>query len=156
MWPDTVSPVTTDVEKWLEALPEKAIEGELDQLRQEAAELQRRIEVREQALAVKRSFSIEPLQDELQAAIFSRRYSAKPFRGRAAIRKVIEQNPKHQKWTIPEMLAALHERGWTANTHSVQVNLSRMHRDGELGKDGTGVYVVPDKELLASTGEVQE
>jgi hypothetical protein len=66
-----------------------------------------------------------------------------PFRGREAIRQIIKLTPNRTEWTIPDMLAAILGRGWTANTHSVQVNLSRMHREGELGKAGTGVYVVP-------------
>lgn len=150
--------MTGDVEKWLKALPEKSIEEELEQLRGKAEAINRRIEVREQALAMKRSFgSEEPPPVEAHRP---NRVSPMnpPFRGREAIRRVIASEPNRQTWTIPEMLDAILKRGWTANTHAVQVNLSRMYRDGELEKGGTGVYVVPNKQdnLLASNAEAQE
>lgn len=149
--------MTSDVEKWLAALPEKSIQDELSTLREQIAEIQQRIEVREQALAIKRALASEEVEDEapetereasgqVPAADTDRpRVGAvnPPFRGREAIRQIIRSLPHRTEWTIPDMLSAIHERGWTANTHSVQVNLSRMHREGELGKAGTGIYVVP-------------
>lgn len=154
--------MTSDVEKWLAALPEKSIQDELLDLREQGAEIQGRIEVREQALAIKRSFSSEntPTEEDPTEREASDRAPAAdddrprpgiravnpPFRGREAIRMIIKSTPNRVEWTIPDMLAAFHQRNWPANTHSVQVNLSRMHRDGELGKGGTGVYVVPQGE----------
>jgi hypothetical protein len=148
--------MTTEVEKWLEALPEELIEAELEDLRGEVRELNRRIELREQALAMKRTFSNGrgdqargnwPVQQ-------TRAFPANPpFRGRDAIRQVMRETPGKRTWTISEMLEAILKRGWTGNTHSVQVNLSRMYRDGELDKDGVGVYAVPEE--LRASGEAR-
>ncbi len=136
----------SEVETWLSALPEVAIEAELTELRQEAQELERRIEVREQALSMKRALSAETgASDEDLAILFPIRQkpNGQGKRGRDAIRHIVATTDRRE-WSIPDMLAAIHERGWIGNTHSVQVNLSRMHRDGEFGKNGMGIYVVPD------------
>jgi len=152
--------MTSDVEKWLAALPEKSIEVELEKLRLEEREIQQRIAVREQALTIKRALSAEDAGDadtvppQRQRELSGQEPAVDgdrpmigtvnpPMRGREAIRLIIKSTPNRTEWTIPDMLAAFHRRNWPANTHSVQVNLSRMHRDGELGKAGTGVYVVP-------------
>lgn len=151
------------VEKWVEALPVELIEEELEELREQARAIQRQIRAREQALEMKRSFDEEnagrsdtPVE-VVDTGLRTRMLTPPPFRGREAVRKVIEQTPDRSKWTIPEMLAAIQKRGWIANTHAVQVNLSRMFRDGELEKDGVGVYVVPGRnELNAADQEAQE
>jgi hypothetical protein len=155
--------VTSELEKWVKAIPEKTIEGELDALRQEREDVDQKIEVREQALAMKRAFAsegeAEPEQTpEPPSPMSIRRDLSPPFRGREAIRKVMAATPEKETWTIPEMLKAILDRGWTANTHAVQVNLSRMYRDGELSKAGTGIYCRPEKrrDLLASAQEAQE
>lgn len=144
--------MTTEVERWLESLPEESIEAELEELRRQAHEINRGIEIREQALAMKRTFTNErhgqprgnwPVR---QTRVFE---ASPPFRGRDAIRQIIQETPAKRTWTIAEMLEAILKRGWTGNTHSVQVNLSRMYRDGELDKESVGVYAVPD-ELRAS------
>jgi hypothetical protein len=139
--------MTTEVEKWLKSLPEESIEAELEQLRRDAQEINRGIEIREQALAMKRTFTDErrgqprgnwPVR---QSRNFARNA---PFRGRDAIRQILSETPEKRTWTIAEMLEAILRRGWVGNTHSVQVNLSRMYRDGELDKESVGVYAVPD------------
>jgi hypothetical protein len=153
--------MSTEIEKWLKSLPEKTIEGELDELRRERQSIDQKIEVREQALAMKRSFASEN-GDEAQGEDSPKtpgiRAMNPPFRGREAIRKVLVATPEKETWTIPEMLKAIQDRGWTANTHTVQVNLSRMYRDGELSKTGTGIYCRPEtrRNLLASAQEAQE
>jgi hypothetical protein len=160
-----VGTMPSEIEKWVESVPEEAIEEELDQLRRQALAINRRIEVREQALAIKRSFaSVDAHSVPADNAGNSGRHlpGAKPtnppFRGRDAIRRVIAQTPARRNWTIPDMLDAIHKRGWTANTHAVQVNLSRMYRDGELEKDGVGIYAVPGRQdgLSASEPEASE
>jgi|GEM_PF-4071169 len=149
--------MTDEVEKWLESLPEESIEAELEQLRHKAKEINRGIEIREQALTMKRTFTHERRDQARgnwpvrQTRVFS---PNAPFRGRDAIRKVIEETPEKRRWTISEMLEAILQRGWTGNTHSVQVNLSRMYRDGELDKESVGVYLAPD-ELRASQDEAR-
>jgi hypothetical protein len=155
--------MTSELEKWVKAIPEKTIEGELDSLRKERQEVDQKIEVREQALAMKRVFAsedgVEPEQaSEPQPPSPIRRDLNPPFRGREAIRKVLAATPEKETWTIAEMLKAILDRGWTANTHAVQVNLSRMYRDEELSKVGMGVYCRPDyrRDLLASAQEAQE
>jgi hypothetical protein len=149
--------MTGKVEKWLESLPEESIEVELDELRHQAKEINRAIEIREQALGMKRTFTNERLDPRRgnwpvrQTRVFE---ASPPFRGRDAIRQVIRETPEKRTWTISEMLEAILRRGWTGNTHSVQVNLSRMYRDGELDKESVGVYAVPD-ELRASPDEAR-
>jgi len=153
----------SEVEKWLKKLPEKSIEKELDQLRQEAQSINKEIEIREQALQMKRSFVTEAQQlsgtaSEIGQMAGGVRALNPPFLGREAIRRVIAETPGRKAWTIPDMLAAIHRRGWTANTHAVQVNLSRMYRDGELGKAAKGIYLVPDgpSNLPASSSEAMD
>lgn len=144
--------MTGKVEKWLQALPEEAIQTELENLRNEALDLQRRIEVREQALTMKRALSEEASPEPDLESLFPVRPTSnggEVKRGRDAIRTIIAALPHRTEWSIPDMLAAMHERGWPANTHSVQVNLSRMYRDGELTKHGTGIYVPAKKEVPA-------
>jgi hypothetical protein len=152
--------MTSDVEKWLAALPEKSIETELEELRLKEREIQNRIAVREQALTIKRSLSAESDGEDSDASPVEREASGQvpaaesdrpaigvvnpPMRGREAIRQIIKLSSNRVEWTIPDMLAALHQRNWPANTHSVQVALSRMFKDGELGRVSPGVYIVPD------------
>jgi hypothetical protein len=120
-------------------------------------EINRAIEIRQQALAMKRTFNSERLDPRRgnwpvqQTRVFE---ANPPYRGRDAIRQVFKEIPEKRTWTISEMLDAILKRGWTGNTHSVQVNLSRMYRDGELDKEGIGVYTVPDK-LRASEQEAR-
>jgi hypothetical protein len=155
--------MTSELEKWVKAIPETTILGELDELRQERQDIDQKIEVREQALEMKRSFASESGGDDVpeagQPSAPLVRAVSPPFRGREAIRKVLNATQEKDTWTIPEMLDAILKRGWTANTHAVQVNLSRMYRDGELSKVGTGIYCRPDatRNLLASSAqEAQE
>lgn len=151
------------IEKWLKALPVKSIEKELDELRRERQDIDQKIEVREQALAMKRSFSegsgeASAKREHGPLTSPSIRAINPPFRGREAIRKVLAATPEKETWTIAEMLRAILDRGWPTNTHAVQVNLSRMYRDGELSRVGVGLYCQPDtrRRALASTQEVQE
>jgi hypothetical protein len=153
--------MSNEVEKWLESLPEKTIEGELDDLRRERHGIDQRIEVREQALAMKRALARESdggAEGDDRPQPSRIRAMNPPIRGREAIRKVIAATPEKETWTIAEMRRAIVDRGWIANTHAVQVNLSRMYRDGELSKAGTGIYCLPGRRgsLLASGQEAQD
>jgi hypothetical protein len=139
------------VDRWFAAMPEEAIRAELQQLESERDELERRIEVRRQAIALKRALKPEvrlpPSQLDAPAE------NGEPLRGRRAIREVLNANQHIRRWRIPDMLEAIRDRGWIANTHSVQVNLSRMYRDGELGKEGNGVYVVLDEKEVPTEAD---
>ncbi|HWC48979.1 MAG TPA: hypothetical protein VG448_08880 [Solirubrobacterales bacterium] len=149
--------MTDEVEKWLESLPEESIEAELEELRNQVSGINRAIEIREQALAMKRTFANERLDPRRgnwpvrQTRVFE---ASAPFRGRDAVRQVIRETPEKRTWTISEMLEAILKRGWAGNTHSVQVNLSRMYRDGELDRESVGVYAVPE-ELRVSPEEAR-
>ena len=101
----------------------------------------------EQALAVREAFSGPLTEDAEEEKPSEKPLGGRALRGREAIRRVIAETPEIEAWTIPEMLAAIHARGWTANAHAVRVNLSRMFRDGELGKAGTGIYTVKEREV---------
>jgi hypothetical protein len=144
--------MTDDLEKWVEAIPAQTIESELDELRRTRRTIDQKIEVREQALAMKRAFAGERADGLGQSGETKVIAVNPPLRGREAIRRVLAATPEKGTWTIPEMLKAIHDRGWIANTHAVQVNLSRMYRDGELSKAGTGIYCRPDvgRSLLSS------
>jgi hypothetical protein len=149
-----------ETDKWIAALPAETIERELDEMRNQRYVVEQKIQMLELALSLAtmgaaKEKGSQPQENRRPPGIGS---MSQPLRGREAIRRVIAATPEKDTWTIPEMLKAILDRGWAANSHAVQVNLSRMFRDGELTKAGTGIYCVPAKrrKLLASSQEAQE
>jgi hypothetical protein len=76
------------------------------------------------------------------------------LRGRRAILTVMRERPR-RIWAIPEVHEVLLERGWVdgEDTHTTQVNMSRLYRERKLRKHGTGRYLLPEyyEELRKAT-----
>jgi hypothetical protein len=140
-------------ERWVEKMPASEVEADLGRLQAEQFELQAQIDVLRKALQLKKVSAFrqghEPRRvDSAQGPPAD----GAGRRGRDAVRAIIRANPEKDEWNISEMLEALRERGWPANVHSVGVNLSRMYRDGELGRPEYGRYTVSGGTLAGGIG----
>lgn len=63
-------------------------------------------------------------------------------RGREAVRLAVGERPGHI-WTLPEIVAELHSRGWLTNRKATEVAVHRMVNAGEARRVGHGVYEFP-------------
>lgn len=141
---------TLSLRRVVDRLTIHEIRGELRELRDERTTLDAIIALYEQALAYKEQRGEADEHEESGSMEHQPHERSAPNgeikRGRDAVRAVITSEPAGKHWRIPDVVKALHARGWPGNDHSVQVALSRMRRSGELERPDMGVYRLPVRE----------
>jgi predicted nuclease with TOPRIM domain len=157
----------SELDRWIHELREDELQKRLRDLdaRIEEIDEQNRSLLREKAaLTVEREQSQEALNFKQRWLEIAERVAImqtipsfvdgsqpqeeKPRRGKDSIRALLRQFPRETEWTAPRVLEELVKRGWAErdDTHAVQVNLSRMAREGELHRPSRGVYRLPPDE----------
>jgi hypothetical protein len=156
----STSSLIAELDDWLDRFPEREVEQRLTSLEQQrVALLNRHTEIENELQAIgqeiakaSEALTMKRRWDELtlmRAAMGDAgKRSAPILRGREAILRVMQDDPVRVNWTIGDVHSALLERGWVngTDTHTTQVNLSRMFRKGQIARPVQGIYrlLTPD------------
>lgn len=154
----------SELDRWIQELREEELQKRIRDLDARIAELREsEHELRREraALTVEREQSQEALDFKQRWLDIAQRVAMlqtpvsgfddgrdpdeKPRRGRDSVRALMRNFPRETEWTAPRVLEELVKRDWADrdDTHAVQVNLSRMAREGELDRPARGVYRLP-------------